>query len=175
MSIRFYLWLIGFILDMVKEILKYPNPILFKKSVDMIESDVSLLVDLLDTYRVTSCLGIALPQIGYNKRAFIINAKSLGIGDSHMFILNPIIKSLNDILIEESEGCLSLPNINFTFKRSHHILVEYKNENFLENVIELKGYAAVAFQHENDHLNGELLINKVSDSQKRKALKILRK
>lgn len=158
----------------IKPILTYPNPILFKQSVDFAEIDDSI-GHLIDTYQSIKCLGLALPQIGYNKRAFIINAKSIGIGENYIVMINPVIVYRSIELYNYTEGCLSLPDARFNYSRPKHITVEYLDINFNKHTLNASDLASICIQHELDHLDGKLVINLVSPMQRMKASKILSK
>lgn len=116
-----------------------------------------------------------MPQIGYNKRAFIINAKSLKIGDDYILMINPVITYKSTDLYNHIEGCLSLPDVGFNYARSKHITVEYLDINFNKHTLNASDLASICIQHELDHLDGKLVINLVSPMQRMKASKILSK
>lgn len=158
----------------IKPILTYPNSILFNISDDIMELDGSM-VDLIDTYQSIKCLGLAMPQIGYNKRAFIINAKSLEIGDDYILMINPVITYKSTDLYNHIEGCLSLPGIGFNYSRPKHITVEYLDIKFNKHTLNASDLASICIQHELDHLDGKLVINLVSPLQRMEASNILSK
>ena len=131
-----------------------------------------ILSDLLDTYKVIPCAGIAANQIGYNKRIFIgikhddddyeENKKEV-IGnpnaDNYEFYINPQIDHVsNKSLQEGEEGCLSIPEVRLIAERFDKIKVRYFNEHGKKIKKPLKGFISRLFQHELDHLDGVLMV-----------------
>lgn len=152
---------------MNKEILKYPDP--FLKTVcepvlELNDETKSIIIDLVETLKLsTSGVGLAAPQIGYNKRIFCM--KNL-TGDIKV-VINPIIHSMNmKSKIKNLEGCLSVQFFSAQLMRYGEIDVEYRDVNF--NTVEetLNNQEAIIFQHEFDHLNGILFIDRLSRLQK---------
>ena len=130
-----------------------------------------ILSDLLDTYKIIPCAGIAANQIGYNKRIFIgikhdddyeENKKEV-IGnpnaDNYEFYINPQIDHVsNKSLQEGEEGCLSIPEVRLIAERFDKIKVRYFNEHGKKIKKPLKGFISRLFQHELDHLDGVLMV-----------------
>ena len=130
-----------------------------------------ILSDLLDTYKVIPCAGVAANQIGYNKRIFIgikhdddyeENKKEV-IGnpnaDNYEFYINPQIDHVsNKSLQEGEEGCLSIPEVRLIAERFDKIKVRYFNEHGKKIKKPLKGFISRLFQHELDHLDGVLMV-----------------
>ena len=130
-----------------------------------------ILSDLLDTYKIIPCAGIAANQIGYNKRIFIgikhdddyeENKKEV-IGnpnaDNYEFYINPQIDYIsNKSLQEGEEGCLSIPEVRLIAERFDKIKVRYFNEHGKKIKKPLKGFISRLFQHELDHLDGVLMV-----------------
>ena len=130
-----------------------------------------ILSDLLDTYKVIPCAGIAANQIGYNKKIFIgikhdddyeENKKEV-IGnpnaDNYEFYINPQIDHVsNKSLQEGEEGCLSIPEVRLIAERFDKIKVRYFNEHGKKIKKPLKGFISRLFQHELDHLDGVLMV-----------------
>ena len=127
-------------------------------------------------------VGIAAPQIGKSIRLFIVDASPFAKDDE---ISNDEISTLKDFkkvfinpeMIEETgeewdftEGCLSIPNIREDISRKENIIIRYYDESFEEIELTLKGLAARIVQHEYDHIEGVLFIDKLS-SLKKKLLK----
>ena len=130
-----------------------------------------ILSDLLDTYKVIPCAGVAANQIGYDKRIFIgikydddyDENKKETIGNpnagNYEFYINPQIDhASNKSLQEGEEGCLSIPEIRLITERFDKIKVRYFNERGKEIKKPLKGFISRFFQHELDHLNGVLMV-----------------
>lgn len=139
------------------KIIKYPNPILQKQSSLLTdESEVQTLkIFLKHTAQAINCLGLAAPQIGFNKTIFYI--KESDYFDSDFFVINPILLETSDETNSLEEGCLSLSKTYIT-ERPNQILVSFHND-ILNNVttLFLSGMQARIFLHELDHLNGHLI------------------
>lgn len=160
------------------EILKYPDPRLKKVAVP-VESFDSKLHQLLDEMAKTMYgadgIGLAAPQVGESIRLFVID---LGPGENskpklHEFI-NPVL-SQGEGSISFEEGCLSVPGITEEVNRSKKITVHYQDRNGAKQVMHAEGLLAVAIQHENDHLDGVLFVEKLSLLKKRLIKKKLQK
>ncbi len=130
-----------------------------------------ILSDLLDTYKIIPCAGIAANQIGYDKRIFIgikndddyeENKKEVienPNADNYEFYINPQIDHVsNKSLQEGEEGCLSIPEVRLIAERFDKIKVRYFNEHGKKIKKPLKGFISRLFQHELDHLNGILMV-----------------
>ena len=146
---------------MTKEILTKPNLILRKKSQKVIDFNAretkKTIQDLKDT--LIACkegLGLAAPQIGINLRIFALDIKN-----EILIFINPEITHFSSKKSLEEEGCLSVPGITGKIKRANKVVMKYYDENGKKHKIKAKGIIAQAFQHEIDHLNGILYIDKI--------------
>lgn len=143
----------------VKEILKFPNPILKRvsKRVNTIDDEVLALVqDLKDSLYSTTGIGLAAPQIGVLKRVILID---LGEGDEAIILINPVIVA--KIGKEESiEGCLSYPGYEGNLIRPKKITVHGMNVAGKKVEYVADGLLAKAFCHEIDHLDGMLYMDR---------------
>ena len=140
--------------------------------VPLSDNNKQILLDLLDTYKVTPCSGIAANQIGYDKRIFIglkedvdeeVEDKQEIIGnpnaDNYEFYINPQIDHVSKKSIQEGEeGCLSIPEVRLITERFDKIKVRYYNEEGKKVKKPLKGFLSKLFQHELDHLDGVLMV-----------------
>lgn len=161
---------------MILPILKYGSPVLRKYSVDIKEQDIvmQLSENMFDTLKRSKGIGLAAPQIGLLKKIFIIDTTPLNDDDSSIekyekvFINPEILWACNDYT-SYTEGCLSIPEIYENVLRPEKITVRYLDFSF--NVIEeeLDGIKARIFQHEFDHLEGVLFVDKIN-SLKRKLI-----
>ncbi|MFC1501575.1 peptide deformylase [Elusimicrobiota bacterium] len=150
------------------KILTVPNPILNKKSVSLqnINSNIKEYVsDLKETMNYYShCVGLAAPQTGENLRIVIIDASKYSKpceNHGEMVLINPVIRSLDEKKVGR-EGCLSIPDLTANISRATE--VEIEAVNFDENYIKFKaeGFEAIVLQHEIDHLDGILFLDRVS-------------
>ena len=141
------------------------------------ENNKQILIDLLDTYKVIPCSGIASNQISYNKRIFIGLKEDVDIDDdeeseekkeevignpnanNYEFYINPQIDHSSKKSIQEGEeGCLSIPEIRLLTERFDKIKIRYYNEEGKKIKKPLKGFISRLFQHELDHLDGVLMV-----------------
>ena len=138
--------------------------------------------DLQDTFNILEGYGLAAPQIGYFKRAVIINTKALGIESENIssleVIINPEIKTYGETQANV-EACFSVPHVSAYVKRPMSCKVDYTGINGEKKTIELSGFPAACLQHEIDHLDGKLYLDRIgalSRSMKmKKVLKIEKK
>ena len=147
------------------KIVLYGTPILRKvsKKVEKIDSELNETLDeMIVTMRNAKGIGLAANQVGIDKRFFVLE-----IEDEIKKIINPEILEFSKELIEIEEGCLSLPGIYKKATRPRVIKVKYWNEKGEEVTEEMEDLWARAFQHELDHLDGILFIDKISPMSKR--------
>ena len=154
----------------VKEVLVYPDPRLKEVCVPIGEFDASvagLLRDLVDTMvDAGHSVGIAAPQIGDLRRAAVVDVSHSKLGkkqENHALIqmVNPeIIECNGEQLVRE--GCMSVPDYTGNVTRAESIVVQFLDETGHLQVIRAEGFEAVAIQHELDHLDGLLFLDRVS-------------
>ncbi|WP_158888772.1 peptide deformylase [Amycolatopsis anabasis] len=126
----------------------------------------SLVTDLLETVEKPGRAGLAAPQIGISLRAFSYNVDG-EIG----YVLNPEIVELSEETHAIGEGCLSVPELWFPTVRAKRAVVrgvDLRNEPV---VVEGKGVLAQCLQHETDHLDGMLYLDRLAKDEKREALR----
>jgi peptide deformylase len=149
----------------VLEIKKYPERVLKEKATPVadIDSDIQRLIDdMIETMYAAPGIGLAAPQVGVSKRIIVIDV-SVKEGEKTPLIvlINPeIITAQGEI--ESEEGCLSLPGYITTIKRAERVTVEGLNRDGVKIRIEGDGLLSRALQHEIDHLEGKLLIDRIS-------------
>lgn len=147
--------------------------------VDEITPEIqAICADLADTMLGHGAAGIAAPQIGVNKRIFILDSRTLGGTefDPAKVYINPRIDTFEDDKYEDVEGCLSFLRtagegytyIKVKVPRYRRIWVAYTNFSGQLCEDSLDGFAARAFQHEFDHLNGKLMVDYVDFFQKQR-------
>lgn len=125
----------------------------------------SLLSDMLYILRLESGLGLAAPQVGENVRVFILNSEALSLSGHSVFI-NPEV-TVSGPLHKDEEGCLSIPRIFEFLRRPFSTTVTAYNFSGERFTLDLDDYAARAVQHENDHLDGILFVDRLSPIRKR--------
>ncbi len=141
----------------------YPDPALIKKCapVDVIDSSLeSIINDMRHLMKSLNGVGIAAPQVGILKRFFISGEK---------VIINPIIEETSKDRSTQSEGCLSIPGAFGNVTRPNSIKVRYYDLEGEEVNELLSGMEARIFQHEYDHLEGMLILHRMSMTHKLKA------
>ncbi|MCX7857160.1 MAG: peptide deformylase [Deltaproteobacteria bacterium] len=145
----------------ILEIRKYPDPILRRKALPIKEISqelIDLSKNMIDTMRNASGIGLAANQVGYNLRLIVVDGlKTSG----PLVVINPEIVSSEEEEIKE-EGCLSIPGYFEFLKRSKRVIVKGIDLQEKELTIECEGIIARAFQHEIDHLDGILFIDRLS-------------
>ncbi len=151
----------------VREVLVYPNPVLKEVAEDVKEVDdkiKSVIQDLIDTMEDSGhSVGIAAPQIGELYRIIVIDASKNKKCDNHhgrMVLINPEILKWEGML-QFREGCMSVPDYTGNVNRARKVVVQYQNESFETKVIEAEEFEAVLLQHEIDHLDGVLFIDRI--------------
>lgn len=120
-------------------------------------------------------VGLAGPQAGLSLRMCVMNCDPDRKAEGEIVMINPEILELSGREVSE-EGCLSFPGIFIEVSRAQRVKVRYQDLDGQEHILEAEGLQARAVQHEVDHLNGSLLIHKMSVVQKlahRRALKML--
>ena len=134
-----------------------------KKIASLDDEFRKFLDDMVETMYETDGVGLAAPQVGVSKRVFVCDD---GNGVVRK-VINPIVVPLTEETQEFEEGCLSVPGIYKKVERPKRVLLKYLNEN-AEEVEEIaENFLAVVVQHENDHLDGILFVEKISPMAKR--------
>ena len=142
----------------------FPDPILRKKALPVIEFDQNLhdtAQSMLETMYVSSGIGLAAIQAGILKRIVVIDLKSgeedISLREPHIFVNPKILKKFGSTVSEE--GCLSVIDFRGDVERAEKILVEYHDVNGIIHQIEAEEMMSICLQHEIDHLNGILFID----------------
>jgi len=130
------------------------------EAVDNIDSSIVSIIDEMFgiMYREKG-IGLAAPQIDLGKRIITIDTQE-GSGNK-IALINPVIKEVSEAVNPFEEGCLSLPGINAEVIRPSEVLVSGVDRDGNEVEIEAKGLLARVFQHEVDHLNGIVFIDRI--------------
>ena len=156
----------------LKAIIRYPDPVIRKKSefVEEVNEEIKQLIeDMADTMYASSGVGLAAVQIGVLKRVIVVN-----VGEEFIAMVNPEILE-NEGESQMEEGCLCLPGVLIEIKRSEKVKVKGLNDKGEEIVIDAEGLLARALQHEVEHLDGILIIDKVSRIKRQLLTSKLRK
>ncbi len=148
-------------------IVKYPHPTLRHESKPLrrVDSELKTMIrSMLDLMYSHEGIGLSANQVDLPYRMFVMNIKSdpAASGEEHVF-LNPVIVRRNG-QAEDREGCLSFPEIYAPVKRAEKIVLNAYNLKGQELTFEMDGLYARAVQHEVDHLDGVLFIDRLSPS-----------
>ncbi|MBN2699408.1 MAG: peptide deformylase [Bacteroidales bacterium] len=157
---------------MILPIVKYGSSTLRKKTFTIDKGDefTQLAHNMEFTLKKAEGIGLAGPQVGVLKNLFIIDTspmKDMGIETVEKVYYNPVILHYGDEQSYYNEGCLSIPGINEDVLRPEKIEVRYRDEYFDWHEEVLDGLVARIFQHEYDHLQGILFIDKISALRKK--------
>jgi peptide deformylase len=125
--------------------------------------------DMIETMREAPGVGLAGPQVGVLERIFVWEVE-----DEHGVVINPVMVESSDETVEEEEGCLSLPGLYYPVARAARVVVEGVDETGAPVRLEADGLLARVCQHEMDHLDGVLFIDRLDEETKREALTRLR-
>lgn len=157
----------------ILEIKEYGEPVLRGKALPVTEialEILNLIKDMAETMYADSGLGLAAPQVGVSKRIIVIDGEEDGL----IVLINPMIVKSEGELVEE-EGCLSIPGIYSQVKRSSKVTVKALNQNGDQIEMTKEGLAARALQHEIDHLDGILFIDRIGKMERQIALNKFKK
>ena len=152
------------------EIIEMGDPILRQKSKkvpDIFDEDVQTLIDdMMTTLHASQGVGLAAPQVGHLLRLFVVAAMpSDRYPDAKMaeslVVINPILRPATKKKVKDWEGCLSIPGIRGQVPRFSAIDVEFTNRIGERHQITVTNFVARVFQHENDHLDGILFLDRM--------------
>jgi len=154
----------------ILEILKEPNPLLRKKTTEVKEAQfgsaafLDLVKTMKETLRQAQGVGLAANQVGKDMQLFVaeVDGKSYAVA-------NPEILKTSQKTVAMEEGCLSVPGVWGVVERPESVEIEGRNQFGKKIKIKAKGLLARVFQHEIDHLNGILFIDKASQLFKPKS------
>jgi len=147
-----------------KEILIYPESALKARAqeVDKIDLDIITLADdMKDAMYNAPGVGLAAPQVGCSNRLILVDPSANKDSGSLLVIINPVIVE-SEGSVEDSEMCLSVPEVSVDVKRAERVLLKGVNLDGKEIRIEAEGFLARIFQHEIDHLNGKVILDYAS-------------
>ncbi len=159
----------------IREVLTVGHPLLRQRSREVSIDELAspevqqVIDDLIDTMRDRNGAGIAAPQIGE-----LLRITTIEVNQNPRYpykptipltiVVNPVITVLDDELVDINEGCLSVPNLRGTVARHVNIRVQWLDRNGHEHDEIKRGLTAGTFQHECDHLDGLLFLDRVTDT-----------
>jgi peptide deformylase len=130
-----------------------------------------LVADMLETMREAPGVGLAGPQVGVLERVFVWEVE-----DRHGAVFNPVVVRRSDEWVSGEEGCLSIPGLTYDVDRHSSVTIEGLDEDGGPISIDAgdDDFLARVFQHEIDHLDGVLFLDRLPDATRRKAMRALR-
>jgi peptide deformylase len=156
-------------------IVKYPHPSLRRENAEITEEELKdgsiskLAKEMLLVMYAAEGIGLAAPQVGVNKRLMVYNES----GDKkrwldEVIMINPVITEYSEAKDVETEGCLSFPDMNGDVERPKWIKVEALKLNGKKMKKKFTGWEARIFQHEYDHLEGTVYIDRLTEDERAK-------
>jgi peptide deformylase len=155
----------------IREIRTYPDPVLLNKTsrVERIDSTLNRLIeDMVETMHAAPGVGLAANQVGVPLQLAVIDLSSRENEEQRhplLVIINPEVLFMEGSVIEE-EGCLSIPDYAENVKRAARVKIRAQDRTGKQFELEAEGLMAKALQHEIDHLNGLLFVDKLSPLKK---------
>lgn len=152
----------------VRRILTYPDPVLARAATPVanITGSVAALVDdMTETMYAAPGIGLAAPQVGIGERVIVLDIpadeESGRAGTGLLKLVNPVIAERDGEIVWE-EGCLSVPDLTAPVRRARRVLLRAWTPDEKEIELEAEDLVAVAIQHELDHLDGVLFLERLS-------------
>ncbi|HNZ26751.1 MAG TPA: peptide deformylase [Spirochaetota bacterium] len=160
---------------MVLKIVTLGSDLLKRRSEEVTDfSDIKRLVeDMYDTMYIAGGVGLSAVQVGALKRVFVIDIPDI-LNGKHVMI-NPVIKDLSADKSCVNEGCLSIPGVSSKVERPKKVTVEYTDIKGKRKTLKASGILAVCIQHEYDHLEGTLFIDRLTPETKIEKIKEFKK
>ncbi|MCX6291511.1 MAG: peptide deformylase [Bacteroidetes bacterium] len=154
-------------------IIAYGDPILKKRASEIVKNYPKLneiIADMYETMYASKGVGLAAPQIGLSIRLFIADGTPFEEEEVKGFkqvFINPVIKEESGDLWKFNEGCLSIPNVREDVRRKEELYIEYYDQDWKLKKESYSGLAARIIQHEYDHIEGILFVDRISPLRKR--------
>jgi len=162
---------------MIRRILKYGDDVLHQPALPVGEltGEIHRLIDdMIETMYAAPGIGLAAPQVGAPVRIFVIDLSVGREPDGLMVMINPSFVERDGMQLEE-EGCLSVPEFNATVVRPSHVVVKGLDRSGTEYQRVGDGLLARAFQHEMDHLDGTLFVDRLRGIKRDMIVRKIRK
>ena len=144
----------------------YPDPVLNRKAEPVVLDDEDLpelIETLLATMKAAHGVGLAAPQVGRSLRLFVVSES--GDSDEALVCINPKVQPFGEA-VELEEGCLSIPDLRADVRRPEQARMTWTGEDGKEYEGEFDGLAARIIQHEFDHLEGVLFIERLTETDR---------
>lgn len=150
----------------VRSVFQLPERVLKRRADELGGvTDEDLMVDLIDTMRASpACVGLAAPQIGISKRAIVVDVSDHPKAKKNhgmVALFDPVILETEGRLVGR-EGCMSVPDLTANVARAVRVVVQGVDQDGHVIVVDTEGFEARAFQHEVDHLDGLVILDRVA-------------
>ena len=155
------------------QIRQYGDPVLKMRAneVEAFDGELASLVERMKALmQDANGVGLAANQVGVLRRVLVMRPDD----EEPIVLVNPVVSEPSDEACTDDEGCLSLQGVTMPVERRLRLTVEGVDENGTEVRYELEGLAARVLQHEVDHLDGVLILERTTDEARRAALAVLR-
>jgi peptide deformylase len=134
------------------------------KRVAKVDEEIRLLVkEMFQTMYSSNGIGLAAPQVGVHKQVIVIDIEPDKPEVETLVLINPVIKKLSRQVCDMEEGCLSVPNVFIEVTRPEEVEVSYKDELGHPRTLKARGLLSRVIQHEMDHLQGVLFVDRVEN------------
>ena len=156
------------------QIRQYPDPVLRMQAreVEDFDGDLRRLAErMTQLMRDASGVGLAASQIGIIRRVFVVQTDP---DEDPIAVVNPVVVEQSDETVVDDEGCLSLQGVQMPVERPTSIRLEGRDLEGGELTLDLADHAARVVQHELDHLDGVLILDRTTDEARKAALALLR-
>ena len=157
------------------QIRQYPDPVLRMRAneIESFDDDLRRLVErMTELMQDANGVGLAGTQVGTLRRVFVFQPE--GEGEGPRAVVNPALTRTSEVTISDTEGCLSMQGVSIPVERPAKVTIEGKDENGEDVEFELEERDARVVQHELDHLDGILILDRTTADARREALGILR-
>jgi len=157
------------------QVRQYPDPVLRMRAneVENFDDDLRRLVGRMkDLMQDANGVGLAGTQVGTLQRVFVFQPE--GEDEPPQAVVNPVLTATSEVTLTDTEGCLSMQGVTIPVERPVKVTIEGKDENGEDVRLELEERDARVVQHELDHLDGILILDRTTPEGRREALGILR-
>ncbi|MBM0743477.1 peptide deformylase [Phormidium sp. CLA17] len=135
------------------------------KRIAKVDAEIKQLIrEMLQTMYSADGIGLAAPQVGVNKQLVVVDCDPDDAAKPPLILINPTVTKASQEIVLNQEGCLSIPNVYLDVKRPTEIEVSYKDENGRPQRLAATGLLGCCIQHEIDHLNGVLFVDRVENA-----------
>jgi peptide deformylase len=162
---------------MIRPIVKYGDEVLHRPAerVDAVTPELQVLIDdMIETMYAATGVGLAAPQVGVRLRIFVVDISVGRRAEDLLVFVNPEFVEREGMQLEE-EGCLSVPGFTATVARPARVVVKALDRQGTERIVEGRELLARALQHEMDHLDGTLFVNRLRGIKRDQIVRRIRK